>query len=136
VYYALSLNLGSHSLLVGAVVAENFFQGMGTAALVAFMMTLSTPRFAAAQYALLSSFYAFGRDWLASPSGKIAESTGWPTFFLITIAAAIPGLLLLPLFAPWNADEPRGAARAEVPDPEAAVVGRGETANRAPDTPR
>jgi MFS transporter, PAT family, beta-lactamase induction signal transducer AmpG len=111
VYYALSLHLGSHSLLVGAVVAENFFQGMGTAALVAFMMALSSPRFAAAQYALLSSFYAFGRDWLASPSGKLAEVAGWPTFFLITIAAAIPGLLLLPLFAPWNGDEPRGAAR-------------------------
>ncbi|HEX8673005.1 MAG TPA: MFS transporter [Longimicrobium sp.] len=128
-YYFLALHQGSYSLLVTAVVLENFFQGMGTAALVAFMMALSSPRFSATQYALLSSFYAFGRDQLAAPSGAIAESTGWPTFFLLTIAAAVPGILLLPFFAPWNWDEPRGAAQqgprgAEVDGPG---MGRGET---------
>jgi PAT family beta-lactamase induction signal transducer AmpG len=126
-YYFLSLNPGSHSLMVGAVIAENFFQGMGTAALVAFMMSLSSPRFAATQYALLSSFYAFGRDWLAAPSGALAESTGWPTFFLITIAAAVPGLLLIPLFAPQTRREPRGAAQIAPDDVDAAGIGRGET---------
>jgi PAT family beta-lactamase induction signal transducer AmpG len=27
---------------------------------------------------------------------------GWRNFFLISIVAALPGLALLPLFAPWN----------------------------------
>ncbi|MBV9774112.1 MAG: AmpG family muropeptide MFS transporter [Gemmatimonadetes bacterium] len=129
-YYFLSTHPGSYPLMVTAVIAENFFQGMGTAALVAFMMSLSSPRFSATQYALLSSFYAFGRDQLAAPSGALAEATGWPTFFLISVAAAIPGLLLLPFFAPWNADEPRGAVRATPTDVDAAVVGRGETEDR------
>lgn len=128
-YYFLSLHPGNYSLMVTAVVAENFFQGMGTAALVSFMMALSSPRFSATQYALLSSFYAFGRDQLAAPSGAIAEATGWPTFFLLTILAAVPGILLLPFFAPWNWDEPRGAARQgpEGGDIEGPGEGRGET---------
>jgi MFS transporter, PAT family, beta-lactamase induction signal transducer AmpG len=126
-YYVLSVHPGSYGLMVTAVVAENFFQGMGTAALVALMMSLSTPRYAATQYALLSSFYAFGRDWLAAPSGALAERMGWPHFFLLTIAAAVPALLLLPLFAPLTRREPRGAADQAPEVVDAAGVGRGET---------
>jgi PAT family beta-lactamase induction signal transducer AmpG len=81
---------------------ENFCGGLGTAAFVAFLMSLCNQRFSATQYALLSSLMAVSRDILAAPAGKIAQSTGWPLFFLITIVAAVPGLLLLPVFAPWN----------------------------------
>lgn len=126
-YYFLSLNPGDHALMVATVVLENFFQGMGTAALVAFMMSLSTPRFAATQYALLSSVYALGRDLLPSPAGEIAERTGWPLFFLITIGAAVPALLLLPFFAPLTRREPRGAVSAAPAEVDAAGIGRGET---------
>jgi MFS transporter, PAT family, beta-lactamase induction signal transducer AmpG len=51
---------------------------------------------------LLSSLMAVSRDILVAPAGRIVELTGWPTFFLLTLVAALPGLLLLPLFAPWN----------------------------------
>ena len=81
-----------------------------TAGFVAFLMSLCSRQFSATQYALLSSFMAFARDVLVAPSGKIAEQTGWPQFFLITIAAGIPVLLLLPYIAPWNRENPRGAA--------------------------
>jgi PAT family beta-lactamase induction signal transducer AmpG len=73
-------------------------------------MSLCSKQFSATQYALLSSFMAFARDVLVAPSGGIAERTGWPQFFLITIAAGIPVLLLLPYIAPWNRENPRGAA--------------------------
>ena len=53
---------------------------------------------------------AASRDVLVAPAGKIAESTGWPSFFLITVAMAIPPLLLLPFIAPWNRETPTGAA--------------------------
>jgi len=124
-YYFLALHPGNRPLMFSAVVLENFFQGTGTAALVAYMMSLSTPRFSATQYALLSSFYGFGRDFLAAPAGKLAESTGWPSFFLLTLAMAVPGLLLLPIVAPWNGAHPR-AAIADV-DADETVGGRGET---------
>jgi PAT family beta-lactamase induction signal transducer AmpG len=92
----------NYQAMVLAINIEQFCGGLGTAAFVAFLMSLCNQRFSATQYALLSSLMAVSRDILASPGGAIAQSTGWPVFFLITIAAAVPGLLLLPVFAPWN----------------------------------
>jgi PAT family beta-lactamase induction signal transducer AmpG len=91
-----------YAVMVAAIVIENVCYGLATAALVGFIMSLCNPRFSATQYALLSSLIAVGRDVIASPSGSIAEKVGWPAFFLISIIAAIPGMLLLPLFAPWG----------------------------------
>ena len=96
--------------LVAAIVVENFAGGLVTAVFVAFMMSLCTRRFSATQYALLSSLMAFARDFIVAPSGTIAERTGWPTFFLLTLLAGIPAILLLPFVVPWNGEAPRGAA--------------------------
>jgi len=91
----------------------------------------ASPRFAATQYALLSSFMAFGRDWLTAPAGRLAEVVGWPEFFLLTVAFAVPGLLLLPIVAPWNARRVRGAAVSATADDT--VGGLGESADVAPE---
>ena len=109
-YYWLSVTPSSRGSLTTAIVIENFSGGLVTAGFVAFLMSLCSKQFSATQYALLSSFMAFARDVLVAPSGRIAEQTGWPQFFLITIAAGIPILLLLPYIAPWNRENPRGAA--------------------------
>lgn len=92
----------SYPFLVLTINIENFCAGLGTAAFVAFLMSLCNQRFSATQYALLSSLMAVSRDILVAPAGGLAEATGWPLFFLLSIVAAIPGLLLLPVFAPWN----------------------------------
>lgn len=109
-YYVLSLAEKSHALMVTAVVIENFGLGLVTAAMTAFLMSMCNKRFTATQFALLSSLMAASRDILVAPAGKIAESTGWPSFFLITVAMAIPPLVLLPFIAPWSLDVPIGAA--------------------------
>ena len=96
--------------LVAAIVVENFCGGLVTAVFVAFMMSLCSRRFSATQYALLSSLMAFARDFIVAPSGTIAERTGWSTFFLLTLLAGIPAILLLPFVVPWNGEAPRGAA--------------------------
>ena len=102
-YFALAL-LGKNSLMMlVAVNIENFCGGLGTAAFLGFLMNLCDPRFSATQYALLSSLVAVSREIIASPAGKIAEVMGWPSFFFLTFCAAIPGLLVLPIFAPWTA---------------------------------
>ncbi|HEV2129692.1 MAG TPA: AmpG family muropeptide MFS transporter [Longimicrobiaceae bacterium] len=101
--YLVLAQLGpSYGILVAAVLVENFSAGLGTAALVAYLMSLCSPRFSATQFALLSSLTAVSRDLLASPAGAIAQVTGWPLFFLLTLVAGIPGLLLLPIVAPWH----------------------------------
>jgi PAT family beta-lactamase induction signal transducer AmpG len=109
-YYALAVAGREYPLLVGVIVVENFCTGMVGAGFVAFLMSMCSPRFSATQFALLSSLTGVGRDLIGSGGGKVAESFGWPTFFMLTIIVAIPGLLLLPKFAPWNADGPLVAA--------------------------
>ena len=78
------------------MVVENFTGGLGTVMFVAYLSALCrNPLHTATQYALLSAFSAFGRTYLSSLSGFIAEETGWIWFFVLTTVAAIPGLLLL-----------------------------------------
>jgi len=105
-YFLLAQIGKNYSFLVLTINIENFCAGLGTAAFVAFLMNLCNQRFSATQYALLSSLMAVSRDILVAPAGSLAKATGWPLFFLISIVAAVPGLLLLPVFAPWN---PRSA---------------------------
>ncbi len=101
--YLLLAQVGkNYQVLLLTINIENFCAGLGTAAFVAFLMNMCNQRYSATQYALLSSFMAVSRDILVAPAGSLAKSTGWPLFFFISIVAAIPGLLLLPLFAPWN----------------------------------
>ncbi|MGJ3246594.1 MAG: AmpG family muropeptide MFS transporter [Elainellaceae cyanobacterium] len=104
VVYLILAQMGqNYPFMVVAINIENFCAGLGTAAFVAFLMSLCNQRFSATQFALLSSLMAVSRDILVAPAGKIAELTGWTLFFLITLVASLPGLLLLPIFAPWNA---------------------------------
>jgi len=98
-YWFLALAGKNYGVMVGAIVAENACTGLLTAALVTFLVGLCNPRFSATQYALLSSVMAMGRDVVAAPAGAIAAVTGWPVFFLITFAAALPGLALLPFIS-------------------------------------
>jgi len=109
-YYYLAVSSESRWFMTTAVVVENFGYGLVTGAMTAFLMVMCNKRFTATQFALLSSLMAVSRDLLVAPGGKIAESLGWPTFFLITVAMAIPPLLLLPFIAPWSRDVPIGAA--------------------------
>jgi PAT family beta-lactamase induction signal transducer AmpG len=102
VYFLLAVLGQNYQFMVIAINVENFCGGLGTAAFIGFLMSLCNQRFSATQYALLSSLMAVSRDILAAPAGAIAEITGWQMFFLISIAVAVPGLLLLPFFAPWN----------------------------------
>ncbi len=83
-------------LMALGVGLENLCGGMGTAAFVALLMGLCNQQFSATQFALLSALSAVGRTYLAGPlTPPLVESLGWPTFFILTVAIAVPGLLLL-----------------------------------------
>jgi PAT family beta-lactamase induction signal transducer AmpG len=68
---------------------------MGTAAFVAFLMSLCNQRFTATQFALLSAFASVGRVWVGPLAGVLAETIGWPTFFILSTVAAVPALWML-----------------------------------------
>jgi len=74
---------------------ENFANGIGNVAFIAFMSSLCNLAFTATQYALMTSFMAFTRTILASGGGWLADQLDWVTFFVATTFAAIPGLALL-----------------------------------------
>lgn len=94
-YWLIAVMPKSYSLMVLAIGAENLCGGLGTAAFVAFLMALTDRRFSAAQYALLSALSAVGRVYVGPVAGVAVEHYGWPSFFLMTVAAALPGLLML-----------------------------------------
>ncbi len=102
---AISSNL-SYSLLatthtatllgLGAVNGlDNLALSVQGVSLIAFLSSLTSPKYTATQYALFSSFYALPGKLLEGTSGFVVERIGYPHFFLYTASLSIPGLLLL-----------------------------------------
>jgi len=89
-------------LLSGVIAFENLSGGMGTAAYVAFMASITNKRFTATQYALLSSLMGVPRVLASAPTGFLAKQFGWEGFFIVCALIAAPGMLLLLKFAPWR----------------------------------
>lgn len=88
--------------LSGVIAFENLSAGMGTAAYVAFMASITNKKFTATQYALLTSLMGVPRVMASAPTGFLAKNIGWEGFFIFCTLIAIPGMLLLFKFAPWN----------------------------------
>ncbi len=76
---------------------ESLCGGLVGAVFVAYLMGLCDPRHGATQYALLTSLMALAGGIASAASGYLASS--WTPFFLGTVVAGIPGLLLVPLAA-------------------------------------
>ncbi len=88
--------VGKNDSILAAVISfENLSAGMGTAAYAAFMASLANKKFTATQYALLSSLMGMPRVLAAAPTGIMAASMGYTTFFIVCTVIAIPGLLLI-----------------------------------------
>jgi PAT family beta-lactamase induction signal transducer AmpG len=94
--FAAQAALGPHvGFLVLTIGLENLSGGMGSAAFVAYLSVLCNTAYTGTQFALFTSFMAFGRTWLSAMSGWIADQTDWVTFFVISTFVALPGLLML-----------------------------------------
>lgn len=101
--FAILARIG-HSLptLSGVIAFENLTAGMGTAAYAAFMASLTNRKFTATQYALLSSLMGVPRVLASAPTGFLAKHMGWESFFIFCVVIALPGMMLLLKFAPWD----------------------------------
>ena len=95
-FWVISVGPQNVWLMAAGVGIENLCGGMGTAAFVALLMGLCNQQFSATQFALLSALSAVGRTYLAGPlTPQLVQAAGWPTFFLLTVLIALPGLWLL-----------------------------------------
>lgn len=85
--------------LVIAISADNFAQSFSGTVLIAYMSSLTGAGFSATQYALLSSLYALPGKLVAGVSGFAVAAWGYPPFFAMTAAIALPVLALCMLVA-------------------------------------
>lgn len=94
-YVALAWAGHDVSALAVTVAVENVCGGVATAAFVAYLSGLCNVAYTATQYALLSSFYKLGGDLFGASSGWLADRMDWVSFFLLSMAGALPALILL-----------------------------------------
>lgn len=83
------------ALMLSVIGVDNLSGGMGTAALLALLMSLCNKKFSATHFALLSAFASLGRVFVGPFSGVLAEQIGWAGFFLASIVIAAPGVVVM-----------------------------------------
>ncbi|MDA3934221.1 MAG: AmpG family muropeptide MFS transporter [Gammaproteobacteria bacterium] len=101
-YAALAVSGDSLLMLFVAVSFEYFGVGLGTVGLTAFIAQQTSLKFAATQFALLSSLTAVPRTLANASTGFIIEAMGYFHFYLLCFALALPGMMLLLWVAPWR----------------------------------
>jgi len=85
----------SNLVLAGAIGFENFASGIGGVVVVAYLSALCDLRFTATQYALLSAAASIlGRILTGTTAGQLIEWMGYVNFYVLTTAAAVPGIVL------------------------------------------
>ena len=106
--YAVVAQVGvNRPVMYAAQAFELGTSGLGTGAFGVLLLRLTQKRFSATQYALLSSLFSIPRVLAGPPAGLLADALGWRDFFVLTLAAGIPGLVMLGRFVPWGQREPR-----------------------------
>jgi MFS transporter, PAT family, beta-lactamase induction signal transducer AmpG len=85
----------SMPMLAFTIGFENFASGIGGVAVVAFLSAVCNLRFTATQFAMLSAAAAIlGRFLTGTLAGRLIDQMGYVDFYLLTTAAALPGILL------------------------------------------
>ncbi|MFT3741586.1 MAG: MFS transporter [Gammaproteobacteria bacterium] len=95
VFFWLSLVGHHYPLLASAIFVESFCSGLGTVALLSLTMALCNKQYTATQYALFSALEAIPRVYMGPVAAWLVLSIGWGNFFLISVACALPALILL-----------------------------------------
>ena len=80
-------------------------------------MSCCDRRYSATQYAMLTGLMGLAGAIAPAWSGYLVEEHGYDRFFLITIAAGIPGILLIPFIRSRS-----GSAKLVVAKPEGMIV--------------
>jgi PAT family beta-lactamase induction signal transducer AmpG len=107
-YLFLIAHQGQLAMLTLAISGQNFFEGMLGPPTVAFLSMLVNRQHTATQYALLSSLVNLPGKVLGFFAGGIVAMSGYGGYFVITVLAALPAMLLFAYLWPFH----RGTERA------------------------
>jgi PAT family beta-lactamase induction signal transducer AmpG len=94
-YAAAAVAGAGKSPITAAALFENFAAGLGTAAFLAFLMSVCERRYAATQFALLTAVFALSRWAAGLISGVLAERLGFGPYFFLTFLMGLPAYGLL-----------------------------------------
>lgn len=78
-----------------AVACDTTANAMGAAAFVGFLMSVCSPAVSATQFALLTSLTSVGQRVFGPLADRVVEAIGWPGYFAVCAAMALPGLALV-----------------------------------------
>jgi PAT family beta-lactamase induction signal transducer AmpG len=95
-FWILSQNDPSYPLMVAVILTEGFCSGLVSAGFIAFLMSCCDRRYSATQYAILTGLMGLAGAVAPAWSGYLVTEYGYASFFLLTIAAGVPGVLMIP----------------------------------------
>ena len=88
---------GSGLFIIAAVHGvEQLAAGLGSAALLVFLLTTCSHQYRATHYAIGSAIMSIPGTLVGGQAGYILERIGYTNLYLIAFIAAIPGMLLIP----------------------------------------
>ena len=83
------------TMLTVVIAADNLSAGIATTAFVAYLSSLTSISFTAAQYAIFSSMMVLFPKLIGGYSGTMVSAFGYENFFLLTAVIGIPVLYLI-----------------------------------------
>lgn len=83
---------------------ENIAAGLGTAALMVYLMRLCSQKYKAAHFAIGTAIMTLGSTFIGGFSGIIVEKVGYTNLFILGFIAAVPSMLLL-FFIPMHEND-------------------------------
>jgi PAT family beta-lactamase induction signal transducer AmpG len=91
-----------------ASVVESFCSGLATAAFLSFLMRICEKEHAAVQYATAYAMASVAGALVAIPSGSLAHSLGYASYFALTALVALPAFAFLGAARRWSDAETGG----------------------------
>lgn len=88
--------------------AESFCGGLGTAAFLAFLMSICKKEFSATQYAVLSALFRISGIVAGALSGWATSNIGYAAYFGLTFLLSLPAYLFIFQARSWIASDPNG----------------------------
>lgn len=98
----------SVALMTTVITIEMFGAGLGTAVFMVYLMRCPLPGHRAAHMAILTALMSASFTLAGVVSGFLADALGFARYFLLTVAATLPGMAIIP-FLP-HLEAPRSPA--------------------------
>ena len=105
------------SYLFITVGADNLAAGFAATVFIAYLSSLTELKFAATQYAFLSSMFNVVGKTLSGFTGILANKVGFETFFIFSASLGIPAIILTVIILLFGPDAAKGI-RPNEPSPE------------------